>query len=263
MNQYSHFAINDLEVLTPQAAATSGQWRLLRRLQIPERFNDPTGAQIKKAVVVDVETTGLSTENDDVIQLAILPFDYEPESGRILTVHKNAAFSGLREPSVPISEEASLITGITDEMVSGKVIDDDAVAQTVADADLVIAHNAYFDRAMVERHWPCFVEKPWACTATSIEWLKEGFSAGKLDYLGMQFGWFYDGHDASVDCEACLALLSETLPKSGKRIMSAVREAALKSDYLVRAVGAPYELRDMLKQRGYRLRRLPAGHGGS
>jgi DNA polymerase III subunit epsilon len=124
MNQYGHFAINDVEVLAPQAAATSGQWRLLRRLQIPERFNDPTGAQIKSAVVVDVETTGLSTENDDVIQLAILPFDYEPESGRILTVHKNAAFSGLREPSVPISEEASLITGITDEMVSGNGVAD-------------------------------------------------------------------------------------------------------------------------------------------
>jgi DNA polymerase-3 subunit epsilon len=60
----------------------------------------------------------------------------------------------------------------------------------VADAGLVIAHNAYFDRAMVERHWNCFAEKPWACTLNSVDWLREGFSAGKLDYLGMQFGWF-------------------------------------------------------------------------
>jgi hypothetical protein len=39
----------------------------------------------------------------------------------------------------------------------------------------VIAHNAYFDRAMVERHWNCFAEKPWVCTLNSVDWLREGF----------------------------------------------------------------------------------------
>ena len=73
---------------------------------------------------------------------------------------------------------------------------------------------------MVERHWDCFAEEPWVCTLNSVDWLREGFSAGKLDYLGMQFGWFYDGHQALADCEACLALLAPTLPKSGRRVMS-------------------------------------------
>ncbi len=36
--------------------------------------------------------------------------------------------------------------------------------------------------------------------------------------------------------------------------MSAVREVALRDDYLVRAVDAPYDLRDKHKQRGYRWR---------
>ncbi len=36
--------------------------------------------------------------------------------------------------------------------------------------------------------------------------------------------------------------------------MAAVRESALQADYLVRAVEAPYDLRDKLKQRGYRWR---------
>ena len=35
---------------------------------------------------------------------------------------------------------------------------------------------------------------------------------------------------------------------------AAVREVALRDDYLVRAVDAPYDLRDKLKQRGYRWR---------
>ena len=35
---------------------------------------------------------------------------------------------------------------------------------------------------------------------------------------------------------------------------AAVREVALRDDYLVRAVDAPYDLRDKRKQRGYRWR---------
>ena len=230
-------------------------YSLLRRLHLPNKFNEPQpGATIRRALVVDVEATGLSIENDDIIQLAMLPFDYEVETGRILTVHKDLAFEALREPAVAISAEASLITGITDDMVAGKAIDENVVTSIVSGADLIIAHNARFDRPMVERHWPCFIDKPWACTLDGVDWLHEGFSAGKLDYLGLQFGWFYDGHRAFADCEACLALLAQTLPTSGRNVLAVVREAALHDDFLVRAVDAPYDLRDKLKQRGYRWR---------
>ncbi len=261
MNQYSHFAIEEAELIRQDAPVDPAQWRLIRRLHIPNKFNDPKGGAIKRALVIDVETTGLSTENDDVIQLAMLPFDYEAESGRILTVHKAQAFDRLREPAVPISEEASLVTGITNAMVAGRSIDAAAVDTLVANADLIIAHNAAFDRPMVERHWKRFIEKPWACTLDSVDWLREGYGSGKLDYLGMQFGWFYDGHRAMSDCEACLALLAQTLPNSSRRLMQVVREAALQDDYLVRAVDAPYDLRDKLKQRGYRWRSADLRNG--
>ncbi len=261
MNQYSQFAIEEAELIRPDTQADPANWRLIRRLQMPDRFNDPQGGAVKRALVIDVETTGLSTENDDVVQLAMLPFDYEAESGLILTVHKAMAFDSLREPAVPISAEASLITGITDKMVAGKSIDDAAVANVVANANLIIAHNASFDRPMVERHWNCFAEKPWACTLTSVDWPREGYGSGKLEYLGMQFGWFYDGHQAMADCEACLALLAQTLPKSGRRVMQLVREEALQDDHLIRAVDAPFDLKDKLRQRGYRWRPADVPHG--
>ena len=44
----------------------------------------PSSGEIKKGVVIDVEATGLSIGHDDVIQLALLPFDYEVPSGKIL-----------------------------------------------------------------------------------------------------------------------------------------------------------------------------------
>ncbi len=95
MNQYSHFAIEKSDVILPQAEVDADQWRLLRRLRLPDRFNDPKEGTIRRAMVIDIESTGLSTENDDVIQLAMLPFDYEVESGCILAVHKALAFGGL------------------------------------------------------------------------------------------------------------------------------------------------------------------------
>ncbi|MEX0328913.1 MAG: 3'-5' exonuclease [Ruegeria sp.] len=254
MNDYSLFAIVPESVVQSGAEARSNDWRLLRRLALPRCLNNPRGGVVKHAVVLDVETTGLSLDNDEVIQLAMLPFTYELDTGRVLEIAHDLAFDGLREPGVPISDEASLVTGLTAETVAGLTIDGSTVEALVADADLIIAHNASFDRVMVEKHWPFFAEKPWGCTLTSVDWLREGFSAGKLDYLGMQFGWFYGGHRALADCEACLALLSQELPQSGQRIMSAVRDAALQVEYLIRAVDAPYDERLKLKERGYRWR---------
>ena len=254
MNDFSHFAISAEDVVQSGSQARVDDWRLLRRLALPRRLNNSRHGPVKRALVLDVETTGLSHETDEVIQLAMLPFTYELETGRILNIEMDRAFEGLREPSVPISEEASIVTGLTNEMVDRKTIDAAVVDALAGSVDLIIAHNANFDRAMVEGHWPCFAGKPWGCTLTSVDWLREGFTAGKLDYLGMQFGWFYDGHRALADCEACLALLAQKLPTSGQRVMSALRDAALQEEFLVRAIDAPYDLRLKLKDRGYRWR---------
>jgi DNA polymerase-3 subunit epsilon len=254
MNEFPNFSFDTSTVVTANAAIPSDQWRLLLRLAIPNKFNQPDGRSVKRGLALDVEATGLSLENDDVIQLAMLPFDYDPSDGRITDVHKELSFEGFREPSQPISEEASIITGITDQMVSGQSIDETKVRLIVEQSDLIFAHNAFFDRVMVEKHWPCFSKKPWACTFKSIDWLREGFSAGKLDHLGMQFGWFYDGHTALADCEACLALLAQTLPKSGRRVLEVVREVAQQTEHLICAIDAPFDEKDTLRDRGYRWR---------
>jgi len=53
------------------------------------------------------------------------------------------------------------LTGITNDMVAGKVIDPAEVTVFADPADLVIAHNASFDRSFVERFCDVFVHKPW------------------------------------------------------------------------------------------------------
>jgi len=242
------------EILSAEAEWYAEDFKVLRRLVIPEQINWVENPIVKNGLVVDVEATGLSLEDDDVVQIGMLPFSYDAASGKILRVHKDRAFVGLREPAVPMSAEASLITGITDEDLAGKQIDEAKVTSLVAGADLIIAHNAAYDRPMVEKLWKCFEAKPWACTLVDVDWLAEGFTAGKLDYLGMQFGWFYDGHDALTDCEACLALLTRTLPKSGQLVMNALRDSAQRQEHLVRAVGADFDRKEQLKQRRYHWR---------
>ena len=252
MNKYKHYKNNTSEIINTEVRQSD--WKLIRKLHLPQKYNDASSEEVKKGIVLDVEATGLSIGYDDVIQLALLPFEYEVSSGKIININKDKAFNGMREPRVPISEEASLITGITNEMVLNKTIDSKSVEKIINETDLVIAHNASYDRPMVEQHWDCFKNVSWACTFKSINWLEEGFSSAKLELLGINYGWFYEGHDAFNDCEACLALLSETLPKRNETVFSVLREYATKPNYLIKAIDAPYDKRTILRRNGYRWR---------
>jgi DNA polymerase-3 subunit epsilon len=139
--------------------------RVLGRLSLPNKLNEATNEMdVKRGLVIDVETTGLSQETDEVIQLAGLPFDYDRKSGKILSIHHEKAMVAMRDPGLPISREASLVTGITDEMVTGKSIATEDIDILLSGVDLIIAHNAGFDRPMVEKLWPSFQLKAWACT---------------------------------------------------------------------------------------------------
>src|SRR3546814_8444628 len=65
---------------------------------------------MKRAVFLDVETTGLDPNVDDIIELAMVPFWYE-DSGRIAGVEIGG--SALRQPQKPIPADVTRLTGIT------------------------------------------------------------------------------------------------------------------------------------------------------
>ncbi|MFZ3481673.1 3'-5' exonuclease [Sphingomonas sp. 3-13AW] len=223
-------------------------YRVLRRLtERPLLTRMPLGA--KKAVVLDVEATGIDISKDEILELGMVSFAYSPE-GEILGVL--GVCSWFNEPSSPITAEITKLTGITDEMVRGATIDPAEVEEFAGDADLIIAHNAAYDRPMVERFWPIFVSKCWACTMTEIDWKSEGFEGMKLGLLLMQSGLFHTGHRATSDCHAAIELLARPLPGSGRSGMSLLLERARRTQIRISAVGAPFEAKDLLKQRGYR-----------
>jgi DNA polymerase III subunit epsilon len=236
---------------------SSGRYRILRRLEQRSVYHVPDGTRTRRAVFVDVETTGLDPATDEIIEMAIVPFDFSSD-GRIFSVHES--FSGFRDPGRPIPAAVVAITGITDEMVAGKSIDAAEIEAFLGAAVVVIAHNAAFDRRFAERLCGAFAHLAWACSWSEVPWAKEGFTEGaKLGQLAAACGFFHDGHRAVHDCHAGLEILSRVLPRSGRRGLDVLLESARAPRWRIRAVGAPFELRESLKRRGYR---WDPGEGG-
>lgn len=204
-----------------------------------------------RGLFVDCETSGLNPEADRIIQLAAAPFTFTA-NGAITGVGR--ALSYLEDPGVPIPLEITRLTGITDDDVRGKRIDDGAVSELAANAVITIAHVAEFDRQFVEKRLPIFKALRWGCSRDDIPWADEGYESTKLRYLMNDHArMFYDGHRADADCYAGLHLLSTVLP-SGMRALACVLGAARVSHVRIYATGAPFETKEMLKARGYRWR---------
>jgi len=239
---------DDLEQLARRLEA-SGDYKILRRLRPRAAIVPPTGMAVRTGLVVDVETTGLDAKRDEIIELAMTPFTYSLD-GIIYGVGES--FQRLRQPSRPIPLEITAITGIDDEMVAGHVIDPAEVAAFAAPAAVVIAHNAAFDRRFLEKFCAVFTTKPWACSMTQVDWAAEGYEGTKLAYLMQTAGLFYDRHRALHDCLATIELLAAELPKSGGSALSRLLEVARTPTWRIWAENSPYELKDVLKARGYR-----------
>jgi len=240
--------VTDYEAIARRLTET-GEYRILRRIHPRDHYADDDGTPKKIGVVLDVETTGLDPAKDEIIELAMIKFEFSAD-GRIFRVLDT--FSKLREPSVPISAEITVLTGISTEDVEGQAIDPEHVAAFVADAAIIIAHNAGFDRKFCERAWPCFERKAWACSIEEVDWRAEGFEGSRLGYLLAGCGLFHDGHRAAADCQALLEVLSLPLPHSEDLALKQLLDAARKPTVRVWAQNSPFDLKEVLKARGYR-----------
>jgi len=226
-------------------------YRVLRRLQPRTCFNPVTeGLPCARGIVLDTETTGLSSETDRVIELGMLLFEFDPTTGLIYRVLE--VFDELEDPGFPIPPANTAIHHITDAMVQGKRIDDAKVARLLKGVSVVIAHNAGFDRPFVEQRWPAFENLLWACSIRDIDWQAEGFGSAKLEYLLQTQGIFYEAHRAETDCWALLELLHHQLPQSQQPALLSLLETLNQPQLKLSALGSPFETKDLLKQRGYR-----------
>lgn len=224
-------------------------YKVLRKLTIPEQVDSPLEEGESYGLYVDCETTGLSFKNDEIIEIGMIQFKYR-ESGEITDI--TGTYSSLSDPKKPISKEITDITGIKPEEVKGKKINLTKVEKILENADLVIAHNAHFDRPFFERLSSSFEDKNWACSINDIPWRTSGMSMGKLDYLAFKFEFFFDGHRAVNDCFAGIEILKQKLPKSEQSCFKFLLESSRRKTFIFWAEKAPYDLKDVLKDNRYR-----------
>ncbi len=226
-------------------------YRVLRRLQPRLQWPGSVGdLGVCRVVVLDTETTGLEHAKDRIMELALLRVDIDLATG--LPVGVVQVYDGLEDPGLPIPREVQEITGITPAMVQGQQLDEARIASLLDGVDLVIAHNAGFDRPFCEDRLPQFKHLAWACSFADIPWKAQGRGSSKLESLALEMGLFYDAHRAEMDCHALLAGLATPLPLAKHTGLAHLVEQAYKPSYRLMATNAPFDAKDKLKARGYR-----------
>lgn len=231
--------------------AKTDDFRILERIpltkpgiDLPYSLSEKHGDEIA-IVFLDTETTGLSSDMDVIIELGLVKALFSPTAHRLVSIER--IVSAYEDPGKPITPFITELTGITDDMVRGKRIDETMVAGFLDDAVLIVAHNAAFDRPFFEKRFRGFEEKKWACSLVGIDWNGLGFKNLKLEELVLKSGYFYEAHRACIDCLA-LAWLLHCQPDA----FASLLEMAEKRTVTVQAFGAPFEAKDALKARAYR-----------
>jgi DNA polymerase-3 subunit epsilon len=248
-------------------------YRVLRRLDTSVEYPPLSGPDVARGVILDTETTGFDWGSDKIIELGLVVFEYARGTGAIGRVL--GTYDGLEDPGMAIPPASTAVHGITDDMVAGQRIDEGAVERLMDGVALVIAHNAGFDRKFVEERLPRFADLPWGCSFRELPWDEAGIGSAKLEYLAYQYGFFYDGHRAEIDCRALLEILRRPLGGvwgsrgaaddlfSGQRWavgespteatgLKTLLDRARLPTYRVWATGSPFETKDVLKARQYR-----------
>lgn len=210
----------------------------------PVILSERRGDEINLALI-DFETTGFTAGENEVIEIGLIQVAYSPSLRMITEITE--AMSQFECPKTAISAEITHVTGITNEMVDGHRIDDAHVERIVRSSNVLIAHNAQFDRAFFDLRFPEMTDCLWACSFKDINWREHGFESAKLEYLLLKNGYFYSGHRAATDCLAMVQLFS-VVPN----VLSELLNNAKKTSYKVFAKGVGYNDREVVKKRGYR-----------
>ena len=193
-----------------------------------------------KLAIIDFETTGLTPENDRVIEIGVACFD-----GGRLTMLKN----WLVNPGMPIPEESRAIHNISDEEIANAPRFHEVVVE-LADVlrdHIPVAYNAEFDRRFLQAELkrlegiafqpipPAFVgDVVWV---DPLVWVRELFQeekSRKLTDVSARLGIALDNaHRAASDAEAAgrvLLALVEKLPTSYAEVISLQARYAARQD---------------------------------
>ncbi len=152
-------------------------------------------------VIADMETTGLSPYKDKITEIALV----KVKNGEITDTFKT-----LVDPQVPIPHRITMLTGITDKMVSHKPTINEIILKVrefIGDS-VFVAHNADFDYSFIKHVIRKYIgenlENPSLCTVKLSKKLIPSLPKASLDnvceFLGIENE---ERHRAMGDAIAC------------------------------------------------------------
>jgi DNA polymerase III subunit epsilon len=182
-------------------------------------------------LVLDVETTGLRPNSDEIIELALILFTYSNDTGEIINLVDQDSF--LREPLSQHArrnyEQAYRVHGIPFSSVAGKSFHDNKIKSYIDRSDSIFAHNASFDRSFLYQMYPEINDQQWFCTMRNIPWKQYGFINSKLLTLLQAHNITdYQTHRAMDDISYLMELLRKPSPSGHPYLKEVISKNPMK-----------------------------------
>ena len=215
-------------------------------INLPENYQNE---DIIKVCFLDLETTGTNKETCKIIEFAGKMTAIDKNNGELIGIIDQ--YQSFNDPEESITPQITRITGITNEDVKGHSLDWELISQMIDKADIIVAHNASFDRAFMDRYLPLSKDKVWGCSLNDINWVKRGFNARGQEILCIWHGFYYESHRAMYDVDALIHLVTYEVEGQNKASLELISNST-KPVYKIAAVNSPFETKDLLKARKYR-----------
>jgi len=201
-------------------------------------------------LAVDVETTGLDPEKDQIIEIGACVYSLDRKKPIIM-------LSSTIEISEPLTEEIIGITGISQEEVTSpigqplnSILFDLANLSKLDGVTHFMAHNAPFDRAFIQnafkRSGIDMPELPWIDTITDVPY-PGSITVRKLTYLAAEHGFLIShAHRAIFDVLAMCKIAGmydhdEILKLASSPSVKVVGKQKFEDNHLVKACGFKWD----------------------
>ena len=150
-------------------------------------------------VSIDLETTGLDTKSDEIIEIGAIKFD---SSG-----NEHITYNALIKPKNKLQDKITRITGITQNMLEedGLSLDEEILLllEFIEDYPIVM-YNAKFDNSFLKREYKRLNKNPNNRVICGLDMARKAWSrpSYKLSSFASDFGLdAADCHRAIKDCE--------------------------------------------------------------